>query len=533
MAKLFIIFCNKLHSIVKSVFRIAEIILLISQKVKQNEKGIWMSYSQVWSDPQMMIVENKYKIFLVENSIFIRNKLMELLPELGFEIVGMAGSSKYAFRYIAETRPEVVLLDMHLPDITTEEAISGLLSINPNLAIVLMGPLSDLKEVMHLMQRGASDYIPKPLIDNQIEYILRKYEFSHGIKPVSKIETIAQIYSIFLNDILEQSPRNIRKHLEKAVKKPLKRLNSRYKDRYEIIFDPIRIKLLQKTNVEDKVYKMYYNQLNRLYISVLNNLNKELPEEYVKSLLLETFHSFYSVVKYLIEGTNYQFPKWKGFQPKFENIKDQLFEVTRIDYNYEEYYPIIPKEYFLEIEKIKERIDPYRIVVHHDPRLAPKFPKPTSFNVADLDLHLVLSYFDDILGPTVATVAPPPHGKLEADRLNSIPRLLDTIGATPNEPFIHAGHDFGSVNVIFSVNFSSVRGGSRDYMLSVVITPVEIRSMVRIHQMRSILRATASLLNNYFKENPDSVGKESIYVASEPHDIINDLYDETMLFLSK
>lgn len=480
----------------------------------------------------MMVVENKYKIFIVDDSVFIRNKLMDLLPELGFDIVGMAETSKSAFRYISETRPDVVLLDTYLPDITAEEAIRGILSINPNLSIVLMCPLSNLREVMYLLQRGAIDYIPKPLVDSQVEYILRKYEFSHGIRPVSKIETIAQIYSIFFNEILEHAPRNIQKPLKSGIHRPLKRLNSSYKDRYDIIFEPIRIKLRIPTLEEDQTYNMYFNQLNRLYISVLNNLNKELPVEYVKSLLVETFQSFYSVAKYLIEGTDYKFPSWKGFSPEFTESQNQILENARIDYLYDSDYPIIEKSTFLPIEEIRERIKVYRVVLTHDPRLNPKFPRPERTDISNIDLHLVLSYFDDIYGPKTATITPPPHGKLEADRLNSIPRLLDTVGAEPGEPFIHAANDFGSVNIIFTVKFKTVRGGTRDYMLSAVIMPVEIRAMVKIQQMNQILRATTSLLSNHFIENPEVATKgTSFYIATETSAIITELYEETIKFL--
>ncbi|MCY3412389.1 MAG: response regulator [Candidatus Heimdallarchaeota archaeon] len=481
----------------------------------------------------MMIVENKYKIFIAEDSFFVQQKLMELLPEFGFEIVGMATESKSAFRYVSETRPDVILLDVFLSDITAEEMIRGLLAINPNISIVLMCPLSNLREVMYLMQRGAMDYIPKPLVDSQVEYILRKYEYSQGIRPVSKIRSISQLITIFLNEILENAPRNFRNHLEKAVHKPLKRLNSRYKDRYRILFNPIRIDLLMDTNDEDKVYRTYFNQLNRLYLSVMNNLNKELPDEYVKSLLIETYQSYYTVAQYLLEETGYEFPVWKDF--KLSPIKSKFLEETRIDYSYEKVYPIISKNQYVVKEKINELLRPYRIIITHDPRLVPKFPRPDSFDIESLDMHVVLSYFDDILGPTVASIAPPPHGKIEEVRLNSIPRLLDTIGAEPGDPFIHATNDFGSVNVIFGVHIpGTVRGGTRDYMLSLVITPVEVRAMVKINQMRNILRATASLINNFYTENPEAISKgSSMYVSSEVGDILYDLFDNTKTFLAE
>ncbi len=480
-----------------------------------------------------MIVENKYKLFIIDDSVFIQQKLMESLPELGFEIVGMASESRSAFRFVSETRPDVVLLDVYLRDITAEEMIRGLLAINPSLSIVLMAPLSNIKEIMYLLQKGAMDFIPKPLVDAQVEYILRKYEFSQGIRPVSKIKTIAQLISIFFNEILENAPRNFRKHLEKAVHKPLKRINSRYKDRYNILFEPIRIELLMDTQGEDKTYKMYFTQLNRMYLSVINNLNKELPDEYVKSLLIETYQSYFTVAKYLLEGTGYSFPKWKDFniQSHFNSYSQNVHEIARIDYSYSTSYPIIPTSHFSDDERWYSRIDTYRIIITHDPRLIPKFPKPDSFDVSNIDMHVVLSYFDDILGPTVATIAPPPHGKLEADRLNSIPRLLDTIGAAPGDPFIHAANDFGSVNVIFGVQVN-VRGGTRDYMLSVVITPVEIRAMIKINQMGTLIRATASLISNFFNENPDAINKgNSIYISSEPQMILKELFEETQRYL--
>ncbi|MHA2504390.1 MAG: response regulator, partial [Candidatus Kariarchaeaceae archaeon] len=184
----------------------------------------------------MFMKEQQYifKVFIIDDSLFTRNTLMDLLPDLGFEIVGMASTAKNAFRYVADTRPDVVLLDVSLPGISADEVIRGLLAINPGLQIIILAPLSNQNEISKLLKYGARDFIPKPLVGQQVEYVLRTYELASGIRPQTEAEKIASIHSLFYNECLKHAPPMSFDAIHKAIHQPLKRIRRVYKDRYKI-----------------------------------------------------------------------------------------------------------------------------------------------------------------------------------------------------------------------------------------------------------------------------------------------------------
>ncbi|MHA2503912.1 MAG: hypothetical protein ACXAE3_13715, partial [Candidatus Kariarchaeaceae archaeon] len=301
----------------------------------------------------------------------------------------------------------------------------------------------------------------------------------------------------------------------------LKRIRRVYKDRYKIDFDPIRIELLQAKDTHTRdVFNMYKVQLDRLYYSICRRLLKEWPIEYVRAFLNESYQTFYPMSFGLLESTNYRLPEWEEFTLKYYD--PTYHHHKSIEQAYEMRYNVV-----FQVEEslydINERLLPYRTVVRHDPRTAPKFPKPVAISVQNLDIHVLLSYFDDIQGPIAGVIAPPPHGGLEKKQLEAIPRLMDMIGAAPGEPFIHSSSNYGSINLIFSVPMP-VRGGQRDYMLSVVINPVEIREMVKISQMRDQIEKTTKEIKLVYINNPDLATTDKI-LSSEPEKIALELLD--------
>ena len=152
-------------------------------------------------------------------------------------------------------------------------------------------------------------------------------------------------------------------------------------------------------------------------------------------------------------------------------------------------------------------------------------------DIEHLDIHVILSYFDDVVGPSAGLIVPPPKGRLEEDKLSSIPRLMDMLGTKPLEPFMHAVNEYGSVNVLFSVPMG-VRGGYRDHMLSIVISPAEVREIVKINKMSGVIRSTAQLIKEHLRINPhEIISTKSRFVSSENSEIMSDLLSETRQFL--
>jgi DNA-binding NarL/FixJ family response regulator len=83
------------------------------------------------------------------------------LEEAGCTVAGTAGDGAQALRVAAATRPEVVLLDLHLPDLSGAEVIRRLLTADPSVRVVVLSASGERQDVLDAMTAGATGYLVK------------------------------------------------------------------------------------------------------------------------------------------------------------------------------------------------------------------------------------------------------------------------------------------------------------------------------------------------------------------------------------
>jgi DNA-binding NarL/FixJ family response regulator len=79
----------------------------------------------------------------------------------GFEVVGEAGDGRSALEGIAQTRPDVVLLDLSMPDMDGLQAIPEIRKGDPDVAIIVLSGFSADRMGPQSMERGADGYVEK------------------------------------------------------------------------------------------------------------------------------------------------------------------------------------------------------------------------------------------------------------------------------------------------------------------------------------------------------------------------------------
>src|SRR6516162_7520481 len=82
--------------------------------------------------------EQPLRLLVVDDHPIWRDGVARDLQEAGLAVVGTAGDGAQALRVAAATRPEVVLLDLHLPDLSGAEVIRRLLAADPAVRIVIL-----------------------------------------------------------------------------------------------------------------------------------------------------------------------------------------------------------------------------------------------------------------------------------------------------------------------------------------------------------------------------------------------------------
>jgi two-component system response regulator NreC len=114
------------------------------------------------------------RLLLVDDHAVVRSGLRMLLEsEADFEIIGEAGSGREALKAVAETRPDIVLMDIGLPDISGIEAAAEIRRLHPETAIVALTIHEDEEYFFKMLAAGASGYVPKRAAPEELLTALR------------------------------------------------------------------------------------------------------------------------------------------------------------------------------------------------------------------------------------------------------------------------------------------------------------------------------------------------------------------------
>ncbi|MFH2039726.1 MAG: response regulator transcription factor [Chloroflexota bacterium] len=104
----------------------------------------------------------KIHLFLVDDHEVVRTGLRMLLSnEADVQIVGEAGTAMDALEGVGKVNPDVVLMDIGLPDMSGIEATQKIKSLYPNVAVVALTIHEDEEYFFRMLDAGASGYVPK------------------------------------------------------------------------------------------------------------------------------------------------------------------------------------------------------------------------------------------------------------------------------------------------------------------------------------------------------------------------------------
>ena len=103
-------------------------------------------------------------VFLIDDHTLMRRGLVALLaqqPDL--KVIGEAADAGQALRLVPELRPDVILLDNHLPGVTGIDAIAGLREASPNSRILMLTVSEDEQDLAAARRKGAQGYLLKTI----------------------------------------------------------------------------------------------------------------------------------------------------------------------------------------------------------------------------------------------------------------------------------------------------------------------------------------------------------------------------------
>ncbi|MGB9590558.1 MAG: response regulator [candidate division WOR-3 bacterium] len=102
------------------------------------------------------------RILLADDAKFMRKLLAKILEEGGYEVVGEAETGSEAISLYQKLKPDLVTMDLVMPDMSGIDAIRGIVSSDPKARIVVVSAMGQQSLVSEAMSAGAKDFVVKP-----------------------------------------------------------------------------------------------------------------------------------------------------------------------------------------------------------------------------------------------------------------------------------------------------------------------------------------------------------------------------------
>lgn len=114
------------------------------------------------------------KVLIVDDATFMRMMIKNIISKEGFEVVGEAENGKQAVELYFETKPDLVTMDITMPEMDGIEAVKAIISKEPEAKIIMCSTMGQQSMVMEAIQAGAKDFIVKPFQPDRVIQALTK-----------------------------------------------------------------------------------------------------------------------------------------------------------------------------------------------------------------------------------------------------------------------------------------------------------------------------------------------------------------------
>src|ERR1700730_2587413 len=101
------------------------------------------------------------RVMVVDDHPMWRDGAARDLAEGGYEVVAAVGEGAHAVRVAAAVRPDVVVLDLQLPDASGVDVIRGLLAAQPGAHVLVLSASGEQHDVLEAVKAGATGYLMK------------------------------------------------------------------------------------------------------------------------------------------------------------------------------------------------------------------------------------------------------------------------------------------------------------------------------------------------------------------------------------
>jgi two-component system chemotaxis response regulator CheY len=108
------------------------------------------------------------KLLIVDDSNIMRRRIERSQQFEDLQVVGTAANGLEALEMFRKTDPDMVTMDLTMPQMDGIECISKLVQLKPAVRILVISALADKATAVEAMERGANGFLNKPFTDRQL-----------------------------------------------------------------------------------------------------------------------------------------------------------------------------------------------------------------------------------------------------------------------------------------------------------------------------------------------------------------------------
>ncbi len=114
------------------------------------------------------------KVLICDDAAFMRMMIKDILTKNGYEVAGEAENGQKAVEKYNETKPDLVLMDITMPEMDGIQALKAIKSADPSAMVIMCSAMGQQAMVIEAIQSGAKDFIVKPFQAERVLEAVKK-----------------------------------------------------------------------------------------------------------------------------------------------------------------------------------------------------------------------------------------------------------------------------------------------------------------------------------------------------------------------
>ncbi|HHY43522.1 MAG TPA: response regulator [Coprothermobacter sp.] len=114
------------------------------------------------------------RVLIVDDAAFMRMMIKNVLTQNGYEVAGEASNGQEALVLYEKVKPDLVTLDITMPEMDGIQTLKELLKIDPSANIIMVTAMGQQQLVIEAIQVGAKDFVVKPFQPDRLLEAVKK-----------------------------------------------------------------------------------------------------------------------------------------------------------------------------------------------------------------------------------------------------------------------------------------------------------------------------------------------------------------------